>query len=82
VCCQGRRRKLSFRFGPHITVFQAEVYATKACINQNIDRCYKNKNIYIISDSQAAIKALGKYQITSKLVWDCHQSLIQLVRHN
>jgi hypothetical protein len=24
----------------------------------------------------------GKYQITSKLVWDCHQSLIQLARHN
>jgi ribonuclease HI len=31
---------------------------------------------------QAAIKALGKHQITSKLVWDCHQSLIQLARHN
>jgi hypothetical protein len=30
----------------------------------------------------AAIKALGKNQITSKLVWDCHQSLIQLAKHN
>jgi hypothetical protein len=39
-------------------------------------------NIYILSDSQAAIKALGKHQITSKLVWDCHQSLIQLAKHN
>jgi ribonuclease HI len=29
-----------------------------------------------------AIKALVKYQITSKLVWDCHQSLMQLARHN
>jgi hypothetical protein len=29
-----------------------------------------------------AIKALGKYQITSELVWDCHQPLIQLARHN
>jgi ribonuclease HI len=29
-----------------------------------------------------AIKALGKHQITSKLVWDCHQSLTQLARHN
>jgi hypothetical protein len=28
------------------------------------DRNYKNMNIYILSDSQAAIKALGKYQIT------------------
>jgi ribonuclease HI len=39
-------------------------------------------SIYILSDSQAAIKALGKHQITSKLVWDCHQCLIQLARHN
>jgi ribonuclease HI len=28
------------------------------------------------------MKALGKYQITSKLLWDCHQSLIELVKHN
>jgi hypothetical protein len=54
----------------------------KACISQNIDRGYVNRNIYILSDSQAAIKALGKYQIASKLVWDCHLSLIQLARHN
>jgi ribonuclease HI len=53
------------------------VYATKACTDENIDR-----NIYILSDSQAAIKALDKYQITSKLVWDCHQSLMQLGKHN
>jgi ribonuclease HI len=35
-----------------------------------------------LHDSQVAIKALGKYQITLKLVWDCHQFLTQLVRHN
>jgi hypothetical protein len=53
----------------------AEVYAIKACAAENLDRHYKNRNIYILSDSQAAIKALGKHQITSKLVWDCHQTL-------
>jgi ribonuclease HI len=82
VCCQGTGRKLSFSLGQHTTVFQAEVYAIKACISQNIDRGYKNRNIYILSDSQAALKALGKYQITSKLVRDCQQSLIQLARQN
>jgi hypothetical protein len=46
VCCQGTRRKLSFSFGQHTTVFQAEVYAIKACINQNVDRGYKNMIIY------------------------------------
>jgi hypothetical protein len=37
---------------------------------------FQNRNIYILSDNQAAIKALGKHHITSKLVWDCHQSFI------
>jgi hypothetical protein len=57
------------------------VYAIKACTDENIDRNYKNRNIYILADSQAAIKALDKHQITSKLVWNCHQSLMQLARH-
>jgi hypothetical protein len=78
----GTRRKLSFSLGQYTTVFQAEVYAIKTCADDNIDRNNKNRNIYIISDSQAAIKALDKHQITSKLVWDCHQFLTQLARHN
>jgi ribonuclease HI len=82
VYCDGTRRKISFSLGRYTTVFQAEVYAIKACAAENLDRNYKNWNIYILSDSQAAIKALGKHQITSKLVWDCHQSLIQLTKYN
>jgi hypothetical protein len=37
-----------------------EVYAIKACAVENLDRNYKNRNLYILSDGQAAIKALGK----------------------
>jgi ribonuclease HI len=74
--------KRSFSLGKYTTVFQAEVYAIMACTVENIDRNYRNRNIYILSDSQAAIKALDSYQINSKLVWDCHQSLIQLAEHN
>jgi hypothetical protein len=33
----------------------AEVYAIKACAVEILDRNYKNRNIYILSDSQAAI---------------------------
>jgi ribonuclease HI len=40
------------------------------CLIENLDRNYTNKNIYILSDSQAAIKALSNHQIISKLVWD------------
>jgi ribonuclease HI len=54
----------------------------KACTVEDLDRNYKNRNTYILSDSKAAIKALDKYKITSKFVWDCYQSLTQLARHN
>jgi hypothetical protein len=67
VYCYGTGRKLRFSLGHYTTVFQAEVYAIKACAVGNLDRNYKNTNIYILSDSQAAIKALDKHQITSEL---------------
>jgi hypothetical protein len=40
------------------TVFQAKLYAIKACAVQNLDRGYGTGNIYIRLDSQAAIRAL------------------------
>jgi hypothetical protein len=78
----GTRQKLSFSLGQYTRVFQVEVYAIKTCAAENLDRSYRNRNIYVFSNSQAAIKALGNHQINSELVWDCHQSLIQLARHN
>ncbi|PNF38780.1 hypothetical protein B7P43_G12820 [Cryptotermes secundus] len=81
VYCYGTRRKLSFSLGQYMTVFQAEVYAIKACIMENLDRNYRNRKIYLLSDSQAALKALDKHQIKSKLVWDCHQTLMELAKH-
>jgi len=46
------------------------------------DMSYKGSNIYIISDSWAAIKAFDSFQINSKLVWYCHQSLVKLAELN
>jgi hypothetical protein len=40
-----------------------------------------NRNIYILSDSQAVIKALYNYQIPFNLVWDSRWSLTQLAEH-
>jgi hypothetical protein len=67
VYCYGTRRRLIFRLGQYTTIFQADLYAIKAGTDEHIDRNEKNRNIYILSDSQAAIQALDKYQITSKL---------------
>jgi hypothetical protein len=55
-------RKRSFGVGHYTTVFQAEMYAIKVCAVENLDRNYRNRNICILSDSQAAIKALGTHQ--------------------
>jgi hypothetical protein len=80
--CHGTRQKLSFSLGQYTAVLQAQMYAIKACTVEHLNTNYKNRNIYIVSESEAAIKALGKYQITSKLVWGCHQLLVQLAKHN
>jgi hypothetical protein len=61
------------------TLLQAEVYAINACILFNSDRGYKNRNTYILSDSQAAIKALDNYQFNFKLVTDCNRPFIKAV---
>jgi len=45
---------------------------------ENTETGYTGRNIYILFDSQVAIKALDSLQINSKLVWDCHQSLVKL----
>ena len=55
-------------------VFQAEIYAIKAFITENTEKGYKCKKIYILSHSQAAIKALDSFKMNSKLVLDRHQS--------
>jgi hypothetical protein len=68
------RKGHSFSLGLHTTVSQTEIYAIKACIVENIEKEYIGRKIYILSDSQEAIKALDSFQINSKLVWDCHQS--------
>jgi hypothetical protein len=35
-----------------------------------------------MSKSQVAIKALEGFQINSKLVWDCHNFLVELAENN
>jgi hypothetical protein len=54
----GSRRGHSFSLGLPTTVFQAEIHAIKARIMKNTEKGYTGRNIYILSGSQAAIKAL------------------------
>jgi hypothetical protein len=77
----GTRRNLSSSLAQYISVFQAEVYAIKVRDVENLDGNYRNRNICILSDSRAAIKALSNHGIISRLVLDCHQPLMLLVEH-
>ncbi|KAJ8944356.1 hypothetical protein NQ318_011488 [Aromia moschata] len=68
--------------GKLATVFQAEITAISACAQEMTRRSYTNKRIQIISDSQAALKAMGAVEIHSQAVKDCMDSLTQLAEHN
>jgi hypothetical protein len=78
----GLKKGHCFIHGLHTMVFQIKIYAIKACTMEDIEKRYKDRNIFILMDNQAAIKALYNFHINSKLVWDCHQSLMKLVEHN
>jgi hypothetical protein len=47
---------------------------------ENIEKGYTGRNIYILSNREAAIKALDSFQKNSKLVWNCHQSLVKMAK--
>lgn len=76
------RQKLGLSLGQCTTVFQAELYALRTCVVENLDKNYTNRNIYILSDSQAVAVDLRNHQMVPKLVRGCHQSSTKLAEHN
>jgi hypothetical protein len=49
---------------------------------QNLKKGYTGRNIYALSESKVATKALDNFQINSKLIWKCHQSMTKLAERN
>lgn len=78
----GPRCRLSKSLGKSPTIFQAETHAIELCAKRCIEKRIRSANIIIMSDSQAALKALDSYSFESKLVWECSSSLKQLARSN
>jgi len=60
----GPRTKYSEPMGQ----FPQKIHAVERCIQFNLDRKYRNKQTAILSDSQAAIKALSSSNINSMMV--------------
>jgi ribonuclease HI len=78
ICGLRPNSSFSFPLGKLATVFQTEIYAILQCACENIKRAYKNKRILILSDSQAALKALSSLKVTSRLVAECLDALSEL----
>ena len=74
--------ELSVPMGKLATVFQAEVQAILVCAQELLQQGTLERKISIFSDSQAAIKALSANSFSSKLVWECRQTLKQLCARN
>jgi hypothetical protein len=73
---------LSPPLGKFASVFQTKIYAIFQCARENIRRAHRNKRILIISDSQAALKALSSPKVTSRLVAECLDALSELAGLN
>ncbi|XP_029053881.2 uncharacterized protein LOC114881305 [Osmia bicornis bicornis] len=82
VAGESPRVEMTHKLGHHVTVFQAEVFAIWACAKYNLERAHSGKHIYTCSDSLAALRALHKVEVGSKLVRDCALTLRQLSLNN
>nr|XP_034192179.1 uncharacterized protein LOC117609676 [Osmia lignaria] len=82
IAGESPRVEMTHKLGHQVTVFQAEVFAIWACAKYNLERAHSGKHIYICSDCLAALRALHKVKIGSKLVRDCALTLRQLSLNN
>ena len=64
------------------TVFQSEIFAIHRATVILQDFVPINKNIFILSDSQASLKALDRSESNSRTVINCYQSLSLLGQNN
>ena len=62
------------------TIYQAELTALTAAAEAL--KCFANRNIYILTDSQAAIHTLNKSTMNSQTALNCHGALNNLAAHN
>lgn len=78
----GLRHGISVSLGMHATIFQAEIYGVIACATELLKRDLKGKRIFIVTDSQAALRALASWEVDSGLVLECFHVLNELGARN
>jgi ribonuclease HI len=75
VFCEELKISRSERLSDHSTVMQAETVAIKLCAEITSQLNVQGRNVFILSDSQAAIQAIAKHTITSNTVKTCTEHL-------
>ncbi|XP_054283591.1 uncharacterized protein LOC129000652 [Macrosteles quadrilineatus] len=78
----GNKTKISLALGRTTTVFQSEVLAIECCANNIISKNLRKGKILILSDSQAALKALGSCVTQSRTVKGCKNTFKKLAERN
>lgn len=81
VCNEQNTTRISLRISDHATIMQAETLGINICADQ-IDDTVMGKKILILSDSQAALKALDNPVIRAKTVRNCAYRLSNLATKN
>jgi ribonuclease HI len=82
IFCPQLKVREYWRLGNHNTIMQAEVFAIKKAAGSVKNSRLRDRNIIIMSDSQASILALKAYEITSSIVRDCVDLLNEISEHN
>lgn len=78
----GPGKKISVSLGKAATIFQAELEAIRICTQHLVDLKPKGQRYAILSDSQAAIRALTNIESNSYLVRECLATINKLTVHN
>ncbi|KAI5651394.1 RNase H domain-containing protein [Phthorimaea operculella] len=74
--------RLSTLLGYHNSVFQAEYLAISLATTAIAAREVKGHSIRILSDSMSVLQALNSHTMTSGLIYECHQRLTEVCKHN
>ena len=72
----------AFSLGKLATVYQAEVIAIAKAADMMIKTDVQNQTIYILSDSQAALRAVASPRVKQLLVGNCIDNLNMLSQYN
>jgi ribonuclease HI len=82
VYCQQTNLRKSLRLSDYGTVMQAETIGLMTAVELMIANDTEDRNIVILTDSQALIKALDKNTVTSKTTIECIEKLKLLASNN